>query len=67
MSAFEAALRDQVDATQRSLTEARSAGHDYEVVRLDARLRDLLDLAARHGIDTREWVDPTVLSPMTAG
>ncbi|PXY17001.1 hypothetical protein [Prauserella muralis] len=67
MSEFEAVLRGQVADGLKTLDQARRAGHDYEVHLHGARIRDLLDMAARHGIDTGEWVDPAVLESATLG
>ncbi|WP_132113360.1 hypothetical protein [Actinocrispum wychmicini] len=67
MSQFEAALRGQVQRARQTLTAAQRAGHDYEVHLHAARIRDLLDLAARHGIDTGDWIDPAVLESATVG
>ena len=67
MSEFERALRSQVDEATRTLEVARQAGHDYEVHLHGARIRDLLDLAATHGIDTSDWVDPALLESASLG
>ncbi|MGW6930844.1 hypothetical protein ACWGE0_12330 [Lentzea sp. NPDC054927] len=61
MSEFEAALRNKVSEAWETLREARQAGHDYEIHLHSARIRDLLDRAAQHGIDTRNWIDPALL------
>lgn len=60
-SEFEAALRSKVAEAEKTLNQAREAGHDYEIHLHGARIRDLLDLAARHGIDTTRWIDPALL------
>ncbi len=67
MSEFEVVLRGQVGEALRKLGIARQAGHDYEVHLHGARIRDLLDTAAEHGIDAREWVDPAVLESASLG
>lgn len=67
MSEFETALRSQVDNAQQALETARHAGHDYEVHLHAARIRDLLDLAAQHGIDTTDWVDAVMLESASLG
>ncbi|GAB2864402.1 hypothetical protein [Lentzea nigeriaca] len=67
MNEFETALRDKVTDAGRTLTEARQAGHDYEVHLHSARIRDLLDLAERHGIDTHDWIDATQLESLESG
>lgn len=56
MTAFETTLRTEVTEALRTLAAARDAGHDYEVHLHVARLKDLLDMATRHGIDTSGWV-----------
>ncbi|GGS54114.1 hypothetical protein [Actinokineospora fastidiosa] len=61
MSEFATVLRDQVDERLKTLVVARRAGLDHEIHLHGARIRDLLDLAARHGVDTGDWVDPAVL------
>ncbi|WP_439657721.1 hypothetical protein ACSHWB_35780 [Lentzea sp. HUAS TT2] len=61
MSEFEAALRSKVTEAQETLREARRAGHDYEIHLHSARIRDLLDRAAQHGVDTHDWIDPALL------
>ena len=48
-------------ATEETLRRAAEAGHDYEVHLHGARIRDLLDLAAQHGIDTTRWIDRALL------
>ncbi|MEV4313519.1 hypothetical protein [Actinocrispum sp. NPDC049592] len=60
-SEFETVLRSQVTDTFAALAEVRRAGHDYEAHLHSARVRDLLDLAARHGIDTTGWAGTTTL------
>ncbi|MFI7672068.1 hypothetical protein [Actinophytocola sp. NPDC049390] len=67
MSEFEAVLRSQVADGLKTLDKASQAGHDHEVHVHVARIRDLLDVAARHGIDTSEWVDAAVLESATLG
>lgn len=61
MNEFESTLRDKISEAERTLSEAQQAGHDYEIHLHVARIRDLLDLAERHGIDTSGWVSPTML------
>jgi hypothetical protein len=61
MSEFEAELRSKVAEAEETLKQAGEAGHDYEMHLHGARIRDLLDLAARHGIDTSAWIDPVLL------
>ena len=61
MSEFEAELRNKVTEARDTLRVARQAGHDYEIHLHSARIRDLLDRAAQHGIDTHVWIDPALL------
>jgi hypothetical protein len=61
MSEFETELRNKVAEAGQTLAQALVAGHDYEVHLHSARIRDLLDRAAQHGIDTRDWIDPALL------
>lgn len=69
MSVFRATLRSRVERVQEAIVDARRAGHDYEAELHGARLADLLDLAARNGVDTTDWVDPvlvkTVVEPLS--
>nr|WP_042190983.1 hypothetical protein [Kibdelosporangium sp. MJ126-NF4]CTQ96989.1 hypothetical protein [Kibdelosporangium sp. MJ126-NF4] len=65
MSEFETVLRRQVADGLTTLDKARQAGLDYEAHLHGARIRDLLDVAARHGIDTGGWVNPAVLESAT--
>lgn len=60
MTAFRATLRRRIERVQEAIGEARRAGHDYEAELHCARLADLLELAARNGVDTTDWVDPEV-------
>ncbi len=65
MKVFETALRGQVTEVQQKLAAARKAGLEYESHLHGARIQDLLDLGARHGIDTGTWVDPTLLDAVS--
>ncbi|NGY64329.1 hypothetical protein G7043_35985 [Lentzea sp. NEAU-D13] len=67
MSEFEAELRNKVAEAERTLHEARQAGHDYEIHLHTARIRDLLDLATRHGIDTTGWIAAALLENSGTG
>lgn len=67
MNEFEAAPHDKVAETGRTLGEAHQAGHDYEVHLHSGRIRDLLDLTARHGIDTSDRIDATRLESLWNG
>ncbi|MFD8497363.1 hypothetical protein [Amycolatopsis sp. NPDC059657] len=64
MSEFVTVLRGRIQGAQEKLAAAREAGHDYEIYLHVARIKDLLDLAERHGVDTAAWIDPAEL--MTA-
>ena len=61
MSEFESELRSKIAEAERTLDVACLAGHDYEIHLHGARIRDLLDLAAQHGIDTNDWIDLALL------
>jgi len=61
MSEFETELRNKVAEAEETLREALRAGHDYEIHLHGARIRDLLDRAAQHGIDTADWIAPALL------
>jgi hypothetical protein len=69
MSEFVTALRTQVDQASQALEQARQVGDDGQVHRHGARLLDLLDRAAAHGIDTTGWVpaDAVALASTVAG
>jgi hypothetical protein len=62
VSEFVTALRAQVEQAQRGLDQARQAGDGDLVHRHSARLLDLLDRAAAHGVDTAGWVPPDALA-----
>lgn len=66
MSEFVTVLRGRVHGSQEKLATAREAEHDYEVYLHIARIKDLLDLAERHGVDTTDWIDPTELTTAEA-
>lgn len=65
MSAFRTTLRSRVERVQEAILEARRAGHDYEAELHCARMADLLDLAARNGVDTSGWVAEAVMHLVT--
>jgi hypothetical protein len=65
MKVFETTLRSQVVDVQEKLAAAQRAGLEYESHLHGARIRDLLDLGARHGIDTGTWVDPSLLDSVS--
>jgi len=52
-------LQQQITSTQEQLAAALEAGETFDVARHRARLQDLIDLAARHGVDV--CVDHTLL------
>lgn len=66
MSEFVAVLHTQVDQARQALEQARQAGDTDQVHRHGARLLDLLDRAASHGIDTTTWVPVDLISVATA-
>jgi hypothetical protein len=66
MEHFVTFLRDRVDAAQRELKLALDAGHAHEIDLRRGRLRDLLDVARRQGVDTAGWVDPALPVTTTA-
>ena len=51
-------LRTQVDAAQGNMAVVEP-GSSYESSL--HRLEDLIDIAARHGVDATPWVDPAIL------
>ncbi|WP_436498366.1 hypothetical protein [Actinokineospora sp. HUAS TT18] len=67
MGEFETALRAQVAQAVDRLGLARTARHDYEAHLHAARVRDLLDVAARHDIDTTGWADAGLLADADLG
>jgi hypothetical protein len=54
-------LKVQITATQERLAAAIEEDQQYEAARHRARLKDLIDMAARHGIDVHAWVDHSLL------
>jgi hypothetical protein len=59
-------LHVQITATQERLVAAIKADDANGVARHRARLQDLIDMAARHGIDVRAWVDQALLQLTTS-
>jgi SepF-like predicted cell division protein (DUF552 family) len=57
-------LRTQIEAVQRNLVIADRSGLAREAYLRRARLQDLIDIAARHGIDVTAWVDQSLLAPL---
>jgi hypothetical protein len=57
-------LRTQIKAVQHQLLIADRADQAREAYLYRARLQDLMDIAARHGIDVTAWVDQSLLSPL---
>lgn len=53
----------QIQTNQRNLALAEQAGLPYEAHLHRARLEDLVDMAARYGIDVTSWVDRSLLTP----
>ncbi|RSD09184.1 hypothetical protein [Amycolatopsis eburnea] len=62
MSEFVSVLRERVAGALDALNAARDAGLDREVELHVARVRDLLELAGRHDVDTTGWVDAVALT-----
>jgi hypothetical protein len=62
VSAFVTTLRTQVDLALHGLAAARRTGDDDQVHRHGARLLDLLERAAAHGVDTSDWAPPDLVS-----
>jgi hypothetical protein len=60
VSEFVATLRRGVADAQHAAVIAQEAGHPHEAYLHRVRLRELLEIASRNGIDARGWVDPTV-------
>ena len=58
-------LRAQIATAQHNLALAGEAGLPYEAYLHRARLEDLMDLAARHGIDVSAWVDRAELPTLS--
>lgn len=61
LSAFVATLRGEVEQAQRAFMAAHLAGQPEEAQRHRARLKDLLEVAERTGVDAEAWIDPGVL------
>lgn len=64
---FRSTLRGRVDDVALAIADAQRGGHDYAAHLYQARLEDLLDIAARNDIDTEGWIDPAVLAPVAYG
>ena len=62
MNEFTTVLRENIETIQSRLRAAEQAGLEREIHLHSARLLDLLDRAAIHGIDTSGWVQPGVLA-----
>lgn len=60
MGEFAAAMRRAVQDAQGALVAARRARRLHEVNLHRARLRDLLEVAARSGVHAEVWLDPAV-------
>ena len=61
-SKFTATLRDQISTAQDALLAAQQAGRSRQVYLHSARLLDLLDRAAREGVETSGWVPADILA-----
>jgi hypothetical protein len=62
MNLFTDTLHNRIERVQEAIADARDAGDAYSAEVYTARLTDLLDLAARNGVDTTTWVDPALLA-----
>jgi hypothetical protein len=49
-------LRARIETAQRGLVRAEQADRPYEAHLRRAHVHDLLEMAARHGIDATAWV-----------
>jgi hypothetical protein len=58
-------LHTQIVTCQHNLALAQAAGLPYETHLHRARLEDLMDMAARHGIDVSAWIDRSMLPRQT--
>ncbi len=54
-------LQGEIEQAQRAFVAAHLAGQPEQAQAHRARLRDLLEVAARTGVDAVAWVDPLVL------
>lgn len=57
-------LHTQIETVQHNLVLAAGAGLPYEAYLHRALLEDLMNRAARHGIDVTAWVDRSRLPPL---
>ena len=57
-------LHTQIETARHNLVLAAGAGLLYEAYLHRARLEDLMDRAARHGIDVSALVDRSQLPPL---
>lgn len=60
-------LRSQIQAVQRSLIFAEQSDEPREAYLHRGLLQDLMDIAARHGIDVTDWVDRALLASISSG
>lgn len=67
MGEFVAAIRRAIQDAQGALIAARQARRLHEVNLHRARLRDLLEVAARSGVHAEVWLDPAVRSLLSEG
>ena len=61
MSEFMTTLQCGIEQAQRALVDAHLGGRPEEAQAHRARLKDLLEVADRTGVDPRAWVDPVIL------
>lgn len=61
MSEFMTTLQCGIEQAQRALVDAHLAGQPADAQAHRARLKDLLEVADRTGVDPRAWVDPLIL------
>jgi hypothetical protein len=66
MSEFVAVLQGRVDRAHEDLAAARLAEREDDIDLHVARIKELLDLAGRHGVDTATWIDPAELAAADA-
>lgn len=60
MSQFRDELRGGIGHAQQAVVKAERAGLPHEAYLHRARLQDLLEMAVRHGVDTDDWVVPSI-------
>ncbi|NKQ52481.1 hypothetical protein HFP15_06275 [Amycolatopsis sp. K13G38] len=60
MSQFAAELCHGILTARQASEEALASGHPYEANLHRARLADLMEVAARHGVDTSTVIEPAL-------